>query len=95
MFTAVREYDFSRVEKLISRGANIDTKNKNGKTPLDIAINTKNTLEENQGSLNNALLLGQQGRIVRILEHEQLNRKLFTAVREENLLKLESLSVEG
>ncbi|WP_456201480.1 ankyrin repeat domain-containing protein [Wolbachia endosymbiont of Protocalliphora sialia] len=95
LFTAVREYDFSRVEKLISRGANIDTKNKNGKTPLDIAINTKNTLEENQGSLNNALLLGQQGRIVRILEHEQLNRKLFTAVREENLPKVRELISRG
>nr|WP_253309278.1 ankyrin repeat domain-containing protein [Rickettsia endosymbiont of Ceutorhynchus assimilis] len=95
LFTAVREYDFSRVEKLISRGANIDNKNKNGKTPLDIAINTKNTLEENQGSLNNALLLGQQGRIVRILEHEQLNRKLFTAVREENLPKVRELISRG
>ncbi|WP_353273595.1 ankyrin repeat domain-containing protein [Wolbachia endosymbiont (group A) of Agelastica alni] len=95
LFTAVREYDFSRVEKLISRGANIDTKNKNGKTPLDIAINTKNALEENQGSLNNALSLGQQGRIVRILEHEQLNRKLFTAVREENLPKVRELISRG
>ncbi|MGL5029329.1 MAG: ankyrin repeat domain-containing protein [Wolbachia pipientis] len=95
LFTAVREYDFSRVEKLISRGANVNTKNKNGKTPLDIAINTKNALEENQGSLNNALSLSQQGRIVRILEHEQLNRKLFTAVREENLPKVRELISRG
>ncbi|WP_281508712.1 ankyrin repeat domain-containing protein [Wolbachia endosymbiont (group B) of Pandemis cinnamomeana] len=95
LFTAVREFNLPRVEELISRGANVDTKNKNGKTPLEFAINTKNVLEENQESLNSSLLFTQQGHIVRVLEQEQLRRKLFTAVREENLLKVRELISQG
>ncbi|WP_353283954.1 ankyrin repeat domain-containing protein [Wolbachia endosymbiont (group A) of Lypha dubia] len=95
LFTAVREFSLPRVEELISRGANVDTKNKNGKTPLDVAINTKNVLEEDHESLNSSLLLTQQGHIVRVLEQEQLRRKLFTAVREENLPKVRELIGQG
>ncbi|QMV46176.1 hypothetical protein HC358_03815 [Wolbachia pipientis] len=95
LFTAVREFNLPRVEELISRGANVDTKNKNGKTPLDVAINTKNVLEENHESLDSSLLFTQQGHIVRVLEQEQLRRKLFTAVREENLPKVRELISQG
>ncbi|MGL9761743.1 MAG: ankyrin repeat domain-containing protein [Wolbachia sp.] len=95
LFTAVREFSLPRVKELISRGANVDTKNKNGKTPLDVAINTKNVLEEDHESLNNSLLLTQQGHIVRVLEQERLRRKLFTAVREENLPKVRELIGQG
>ncbi|MFP3032786.1 MAG: ankyrin repeat domain-containing protein, partial [Wolbachia sp.] len=85
LFTAVREYNLPRVKELISQGANIDTKHKNGATPLDIAINTKDSLEKDQESPGSALLLTTQSNIVRVLEQEQLRRKLFTTVREGNL----------
>nr|CAH7713500.1 unnamed protein product [Callosobruchus chinensis] len=85
LFTAVREYNLPRVKELISQGANIDTKNKNGATLLDIAINTKDSLEKDQESPGSALLLTTQSNIVRVLEQEQLRRKLLTTVREGNL----------
>ncbi|MFP3024867.1 MAG: ankyrin repeat domain-containing protein, partial [Wolbachia sp.] len=95
LFTAVREYNLPRVEELISQGANLNVKDRNGRTPLDIATGTKNAIEEDHESHNNLLLLTQQVHIVRVLEQEQLRRKLFTAVREENLPKVRELISQG